>query len=191
MKLLALDIAGRTGWVLGSPDGTPTISAWRLKGQDADDRAGDLGDQLRCLCMVNPDIEMIAVEQAMSSMAIMSAPAIEQTYELHGAVRAVARCYGIPVRKTPVATIRTHFCGKASAAAPRQRGSAPRSSRQKEADREATKMMVWRRAVQLGYFERGERPDYDKADAVAVFDHAAFTFLKVQRPFAMFAQVGE
>ena len=188
MKLLALDLGSTSGWSLGAPDAMPHVSSWRLKGQDHHSRAGNLAENLRDLCMLG-GIELIAIEDAMSSVAMLSPDVVELTFLLHGAVDAVAACYGIPTRRTAVGTIRKHFVGKASAAAPRARGSAPRSAKQRAADREAIKALVWKRAVQLGYFERGERPQYDRSDSVAVFDHAAHTFCKVQRPFAMFAGV--
>lgn len=190
MKLLALDAATRTGWALGAPDAMPAISAWRLKGETPHDKARLLAAHLRDLCMLG-DISRIAVEDAMRPEAYLSDDVTVLTFLLHGAIDAVAGCYDIPVVRTPAQTIRKHFCGRATANAPRRAGSPPKTKRQRQIDREETKKMVWNRAVALGYFSRGDVPDFDCSDAVAVFDHAVATFCKVQRPFVMFGGAAE
>jgi hypothetical protein len=184
-KLLALDCATKTGWALGEPEVMPAVSSWRLKGETPHDKARRLAAHLRDLCMIG-DISKIAVEDAMRPEAYLSDDVTVLTFLLHGAVDAVAGCYDIPVFRAPAQTIRKHFCGRASANPPRRAGSPAKTPRQRQIDREETKKMVWARAVALGYFSRGEVPDYDKSDAVAVFDWAAHNVARAVRPLALF-----
>jgi hypothetical protein len=175
---------------LGAADAAPsalTVSAWRLRraGQSAERAAENLGCYLRDLLSVEA-IDLIAVEEYMNPAASASADATIMALLLRGALEGVAGCYGVQVREATAATIRVHFCGKATAVPARKRNGPPKTSRQKALDREETKRMVWRRAVTLGYLERGGAEDFDKADAAALFDYSAATFARATRPLALF-----
>lgn len=186
MKILALDLAKRTGVAFGNANELPRIIAWRVAKTDQgpDDAARNLGCHLRdILCL---GVDLIAVENHLSPDAQLSYDAVVNSLYMHGAVDAVAGCYGVRVVRVSASTVRKHFCGKASALPPTRRGEPKRTARQKQDARMKTKKMVWDRCVTLGYFERGEPEDYDKADACALFDYAAHTEGKVARPFALF-----
>ena len=187
MRALALDLASCTGYCIGMAGDTPRVGTWRLRkrGQTSEDAARSLGCLLRDLFVLDlPGI--IFAEDFMSLAAQLSADSGEMALRLHGALDAVAGAYGIPVRRTSAATIRVHFIGKATVHPPRKRGEPQRTARQKAQMREDTKRAVWRRAVQLGYLERGVAENFDVSDSIAVWDHGTSTFCKVQRPFALF-----
>ena len=187
MRIAAFDLASRTGVAFGSAGATPKIEAWQLRtiGESPEEAAATLGNMLDELFRVET-FGLVAVENYLNPAAQPNADAVISGIMLRGALEAVASHHGITVEGVDVATIRKHFCGRATVAAPRRGNSPPRSAKQKAADRLATKEMVWRRAVALGYFSRDESPDYDRSDAVAVWDHAVATFSRVIRPFVMF-----
>jgi hypothetical protein len=194
MLILALDLATRTGWVMGEADAPPpdlTISGWRLRrtGQGPEVAAANLACYLRDLFSVSGVPDLICVEAFMRPEAMMSADAAILAIALHFVVQGIAGAYGVRVESVTAQTIRVHFCGRASANPPRKKGQPRRTSREAAADREATKNMVWKRAVALGYFPRAEAPDYDRSDASAVFDYAAATYARATRPFALHGQV--
>lgn len=186
---LALDLAACSGYCVGVAGEMPRVGTWRLRkrGQTSEDAARNLGCLLRDMFVLDlPDI--IFAEDFMSLAAQLSAESGEMALRLHGALDAVAGAYGIPVRRTAAATIRVHFIGKATAHPARKQGEPPRTARQKAQMREDTKRLVWKRAVQLGYVERGAVEQFDISDAIAVWDHGTATFCKVQRRFEMFSE---
>ncbi|MDP2358669.1 MAG: hypothetical protein Q8M31_21800 [Beijerinckiaceae bacterium] len=171
MKIIALDLgSSRTGFACGVAGGHIRVEAWllRRRGDAVRQAARNLGRTLRDnIQFENPDL--IAVEDFLNPEAIKSPDAVIASLLMHGAVESIAGLWGIPVMSTAPGTIRKHFCGKASAL-PRSAG--PKTSRQKAEAREATKQMVLKRAITLRYLPR-DCVDYDKADACAIFDHAA------------------
>lgn len=188
MKLLAFDLGShKTGWALGQPGcPRPTISVWRVRrlGQTREEAVADFSRRLRDLLDLETSVEKIAVEKYLDPMAQPETEQVISSLLMHGALRGVAAGYDIPVYEETVAKIRVHFIGRPTAVPARRRGAPPKSKRQVRIDREATKDLVWKQAVTLGYFERGETPSWDKSDAVAVWDWAAATLCRAPRPFA-------
>lgn len=183
MKIIALDPAARCGWAAGEAGAFPSIGVWALrkKHQTSEDAARNLACYLRDLIIVeNPDL--IAVEDFLNPEAQPSADAAIMALRLHGAIDALAGVYGIAVRRTAPAQIRKHFCGQSTAVPARKRGQAALSAKQKAENRLKTKQMVFYRAMNIGYFERGAPFDADKGDVAAVFDHAAATFARATPP---------
>lgn len=128
-----------------------------------------LRDNIR---LESPDL--IVTECWLPPAAQPSADVIITHLHLHGVVEGLAGVFGIRTERPAAATYRTHFCGQASAAPRRQQ---QRTYRQKIEDREATNVMVVKRAIMLGYLP-GSSTDWDKAAAVAIWDYAAATYAR-------------
>jgi hypothetical protein len=179
-EILALDLAERaTGYCIGAVGSLPRprLIEPRKAGDSIEDAAERLARWTRDLIEGHPGLKLIVIEQyltAAAASAISGSLAREGQIALHYAVRAVAACYHIPVRAPFPSTVRTHFCGRKSAAAPRKRGE-KRNKQQVAWDRAATKAMVVKRAQQLGYLT-AQCQDPDLADAAALWDFAAATF---------------
>lgn len=173
MILQAFDLAGRTGIATGSPGAVPKIYAAQLKlkkTEEAVDVAWRFGRFLDEFWTFNrPDL--IVVEDFMHPTASENGAATIYALLLRGALQGAAGRIGVPVRSIHMSSARLHFCGRSSAH-PRRQGK-PRTNAQKAQDREDTNMMVWRRAVTLGYFGRGDVPDFDKGSAACLFDYAS------------------
>lgn len=155
----------------------PRVEAVTLRGtkDGAIVQARNLGCFLRDrFALDKPD--MIVVESAMNPAASKSADATIAQLLCHGALHALAGCYGIEVRTVAASTARSHFCGQASAA---PRRTQRRTQKQARDDREATNRMVVKRAILLGYLPHGS-DDWDKASAAALYDHASAHFARVQ-----------
>lgn len=177
MDIIGFDLGSyRTGFARGEAGSKPLVQTWllRRKGDPMAVAARNLACTLRDQILLKlPDL--IAVEDFLNPEAQNSADAAIAALGLHFSVQAVAGLWGIRVEATHPDTIRKHFCGRSSAMG-RSRG--PKTSKQKQEARDATKKMVIDRAVMLGMLPRGTT-DNDKADACAVFDHASFTFARV------------
>jgi hypothetical protein len=189
MLIFALDPGKRAGIAYGDPkDGLPTIEAVALRGRadDPEAAARNFGCYLRDKFVFRLP-HLIVVEKFLSPAASKSADATISQLLCHGAVHALAGCYGVPVEAVAAASVRTHFCDRASAAARRKRGT-PRSLKQQRADREATNNMVLRRAIALRYLPHGCN-DWDKASAASLWDWAAAHFCRWRPPeLVMFDQ---
>jgi hypothetical protein len=177
MRIWTFDLGKRTGAAMGDPaDGMPRIEAVTLRGTSdgPEVQARNLGCYLRDrLTFEKPDL--IVIESALNPTASKSADATISQLLCHGALHALAGCYGIKVKIIAAATARKHFCGQASAA---PRRAQPRTDKQKRDDREATNRMVVTRAIMLGYLPRGS-DDWDKASAAALYDYAAAHYARV------------
>ena len=189
MRICCFDLASRTGVAFGGVDAMPTIVAWPLRraGQSTEFAVGNLGENLRDLFDLE-QFDLVVAEEYLNPAAAPSADAVISQIMMHGCLEGIAKIYGIGVRRVPVATVRVHLCGKATAHPPRRKGSMPLSAREKAKNREDTKAMVFKQCVALGYFERGAKPDFDRADAAALFDFAAATYGRARRPFALQGQ---
>jgi hypothetical protein len=176
MILQAIDPGKQMGVATGRAGSIPRIEAVTLRGtkDPVEVQARNLGCFLRDRwALEKPDI--VIIEATDNPAAYPSADAALSQIYCHGAVQALAGCYGIRVEKVAASTARVHFCGKASAAV---RGKGPRTPQQKRDDREATNNMVLRRAIALRYLPHGST-NYDKASAACLFDFASATYGRV------------
>lgn len=187
MILQSFDLAGRTGIATGQPGAIPKIYAAQLKlkkteeGPEVAWRFGRFLDEF--WTFNRPDL--IVVEDFMHPAASENGAATIYALLLRGALEGAAGRVGVPVRAINMSSARLHFCGRSSAH-PRRQG-APRTNAQKKQDREDTNMMVWRRAVALGYFGRGDVPDFDKGSAACLFSYASDNFYgKAAQTFQLF-----
>ncbi len=188
---MALDLGSRAGFAEGVAGEMPKLGAVVLKrpADSAETAAKNLACFLRdCFVLDRPDL--LVVEQYMYPSAQSGGAAQVVSLMLHGAMHAVAGCYGVSTVAAHPSKIRAHFCGQARAnIARRAKDAPPKTSREKREDREATKRMVWERAIALGYLRREAGHDFDRADAASIFDYGAVVLAKVQRPtFALFGQ---
>ena len=131
-----------------------------------------LGCRLRDLFEVDRP-EQVWVESYLDPTAHPNSASIKIALLLRGAVDAVTSCYDIPLFEVDVSRARIAFCGKATAVPPRKPGSSTKSSWQAAKDRIATKQMIWNAAVHQGYFDAGQRENFDMADSVCVWSYAA------------------
>lgn len=187
MLLQSFDLANRTGIATGEPGSIPRVNAAELKLKKSETprqvahRFGRFLDEL--WAFGRPD--MVVVEDFMNPAGSQSADATISALLLHGALEACCGRLSIPVRFIHMASARLHFCGRASAH-PRRQGQ-PRTAKQRQQDRDDTNMMVWRRAVALGYFPRDMAPDYDKGSAACLFSYASDNFCgKFAHTFQLF-----
>jgi len=174
VRILALDLGNRTGFACGVAGGPkPRIESWLLKkvGQPVETSCRNLACSLRDnIQLENPDL--IVAEHWLHPAVQPSADVIITQLQQHGVVEAIAGVFGIRVVRPTSAQFRTHFCGQSSAGT-RRKG--PRTERQKADDREATNMMVVRRAILLGYLPHGST-DWDKASAAGLYDYASAVY---------------
>ena len=180
-RVIALDLAEhRTGWAEGPSDAYPKFGVVQLRGRD--ERSEDAAATLACWLrdrfeQERPDL--VAIEHYLRITAMQgftTAAIVEAQIGLSFVVRAVAACYGIPVRAPEVKAIREFFCGAATAA-PIRRGPnglrRKRTNKERSQDSDATKRMVWARAVLLGYLPKDLAFEGNISDAIALFDFAA------------------
>lgn len=188
MKIIALDLAFRTGFACGVAGEKPRLESWRLKRPDDPMEVGvrNLGCTLRDnIQLERPDL--IVVEHWLHPTASRSADATISQMHMHGAVEGLAGCYGITTAKPTPAQFRKHFCGVSSAAEPRRRG-APRTMYERNRDRDRTNTMVVNRAIALGYLPRGST-DWDKASAAGLYDYGCATYArKAPKRLVMFGE---
>ncbi len=188
MILQTFDLANRTGIATGVPGSMPkqVVAAIvkppksQMKAHEVAWRFGRFLDELWTFDRPN----FVVVEDFMNPAGSKSDKATISALLMRGVLEGACGRLGIPCRPVHMATARVHFCGRASAA-PRRDG--PRTKQQEQDDRYDTNMMVWRRAVQLGYFSRGDVPDFDKGSAVCLYDYASHTFYrKASASFQLF-----
>jgi len=188
IKILGLDVAEyRTGWCLGLAGTIPTprIFKARLAGERTEDAAARLACWLRDLFERDrPDLIVMEHFLPQGAQGGRTTDFVrEGQVGLQYVVRAVAACYGIPVRSPYPVTVRIHFCGVASAAPSRPKGY-KRTDKEAAADRKATKRMVLDRAIALHYLPPTCTDD-DMADSAAIFDYGSSTFGNVAAAFAL------
>jgi hypothetical protein len=189
MLVWSIDPGKRMGVASGIAGQMPRIEAVTLRGtkDPTEVQARNLGCFLRDRWAIDkPDL--VVVESTDNPAAYPSADsALSQIY-CHGALQALAGCYGVRVEKVAASTARVHFCGKASAAA---RGKGPRTPQQRREDREATNNMVLRRAIALRYLPHGTN-DWEKSSAACLFDYAVRHFCRVPpHELVMFGEAAE
>ena len=154
MRALALDLAGRTGYVLGdlSERPKPAVLSVAVEKGTSDLAAARLGCWLRDIFSdpaKRPDI--IVAERGMPAGGQKGGYASELQQKLHGALAAVAACYGIEVLKPAASTARKTFTGRGT-----------------YSSREEAKAASVRAAVFHGFMDKWDR-DNDKADAAGLF----------------------
>ncbi len=176
MRLQVFDLANRTGIATGLAGQKPAsivAAVVKQRGSTQDPRE----TAYRFTRFVLDELwafgapQIVGVEDFMNPAASESDKATIAALLMHGALVACCAKIGI-ARPTPIhmATARVHFCGRASA---HTRRDGPRTKAQKQQDRYDTNMMVWKRAVLLGYFPRDAQPDFDKGAAACLYDYAS------------------
>jgi hypothetical protein len=189
MLVWSIDPGKRMGVASGIAGQMPRIEAVTLRGtkDPTEVQARNLGCFLRDRWAIDkPDL--VVVESTDNPAAYPSADAALSQIYCHGALHALAGCYGVRVEKVAASTARAHFCGKASAAT---RGKGPRTPQQRREDREATNNMVLRRAIALRYLPHG-CTDWEKAAAACIWDYACAHYARAQpRELVMFGETAE
>jgi len=180
MRIFTLDLATSTGWALGLSDEKPRVEARRMKrpGEDPEIAADNVASFVRDVCFFAKDRpDLIVYEAPMPNFNSndgrereirRSQESIIMPPLMVGAVRGIAKCYGIHCVKAWPATMRKHFLGRANF------GS-----------REETKRQMILRARLLGYIPENCRDD-NMADAAGLFDWAAAKFAGRASEFHLF-----
>lgn len=190
MLIQTFDLSDVTGWCFG-PAGSlaPESGSMRLRKpatEGPEIAAGRLADWCfgRFSGGARPDL--VVVESPMEIAASRNDNSTKAQLLLHGALHGVCGVFGVEVASVAVATIRKGVCGQAFAVAP-VRGR-PRSSREAQAARKATKAMVLQRVILLGYLPHGCADD-NRADAVAAWIWADMQFGRTRpRELMMFGE---
>ena len=188
MKILALDLARKTGVAFGdSSCARPqslSLELYKAGVGNYYDGASRLGCHVsEWIQVMDPDV--IAVEDIMDPSAQHSRDVIVSGILYQGAVFGVAGDFGVPVHRINVASARKHLCGRATAHPPRRPGSPPKSKAQIDRERADTKMMVWIRCRALGYVGHGDTVDFDRSDALCIWDYAVSTIARASRPLIL------
>lgn len=163
MKILALDLAVRTGFAFGGP-GSPVASGVVALKKPNEDRSVAFGNLIAWLDerlrADRPDMVIREAPLALQAFRTLGNAAftVRVTHGLHGIVEAMCQRYGIRSEEAADATVRKHFIGRANCG-----------------NRQATKAAVIQRCHVLGYMPR-DAHDNDRADACALFDYASATF---------------
>lgn len=171
MKVLALDIATRTGVCLGIAGEKPSLVQaihLRPKADDPVETAWfNLATYLRDLWIVEkPDL--VVCEAPVPPAGQKSQDAALVALGCYTTVSVMTGLYSIMLRAPHSQTISKHFTGKA-------RWS------QAEGGRPAKKAATIARCHLLGYLAPTER-DADKADACMIFDFASYNYARRQPP---------
>lgn len=185
MRILALDLATCTGFAFGEAGAVPDSGSVRLArpGVDHHQASRALGTWVRKRFFTfKPSFpDLIIAEQFLDPSAQLHGAVVVTQLLLHGALDAVAACYGVEVRRHAASSIRKHFCGQAFAL---PRSKQQRTPKEKAEARKATKAMVLSRCHMLGYFPRSVTDD-NRADACATFDFAAATIARTPVSFVL------
>ena len=122
IRILALDVATKTGAAYGPSDGTPTSWTWKLKTpDDTPTRAARrLGIELRDFLTAST-VDLIVVEAPIAPGAITNTNAntIRLLHGLSMVVHGIAGPYGIRCEEANVQTVRKRFLGVARPADPK------------------------------------------------------------------------
>jgi len=166
MKILALDLAIRSGFAFGVAGNAPrTIRSGVVVLKDSDD-----GREISYANLIawlderfradRPDLVVKEAPLNLQGYRNLgnAAATVRITFGLHAVVEGVCARFRIRCEEAADATIRKHFIGRANC------GS-----------RAATKAAVVQRCHALGYMPREATSD-DRADAIAIWDFAAATF---------------
>ena len=155
MKILAFDLASKTGVAFGAVGGKPFVGSVSL-GQSEDHRyAGSIGLCARLIKKYQPDL--IAIEAPVGG-----SNASAFLIGLIACVRGEATRQGVRVVSYYPATIRKHFLGKAMT-------GRDFPSKNAAAAKKAIKGVVMARCHLLGW----DVKDGDAADAAALWDYAS------------------
>lgn len=171
MIIAAFDPAQTLGWAAGSVDGIPDSGSRKVISDKApiEDLPAAVGFVVRDIIRkYKPDL--IVREAFMAPQQIKSGAAVISQLLAHGAVLTMAGMYGVRCIDVRVETWRKCVCGRSTANSRR----AGRTAKEKAADRLANKVMTRDRVALLGYLPRGS-VDFDRADALGIFEWAAIT----------------
>lgn len=180
MRILALDIATRTGWAYGPAGEPPRSGAVKLRKPDdplhvASSNVGYFIKDQRVL----ERIDMVVYEAPLDPQAkfqmvnkggrAQNSASIILPFMIMGVIEFYCHFYGIQCVASNRQTVLKHFTGQA-----------------RWGNREAAKAAVISRAHALGLLPKESRDD-DRADAIAIHDYASMRWGKAQpRTLVMF-----
>lgn len=155
MRILALDVATKTGAAYGPADGIPTSWSWKLKTPDdiPTKAARQLGIELRDF-LGSSKVELIVIEAPIAPGALShtNGNTIRLLHGLSMVVHGIAGPYGIRCIEANVQTVRKHFLGAARPENP--------------------KAHVLQRCKALGWLDVDCKDD-NRADALSLWSFAA------------------
>ena len=183
MRILALDLARKTGWAIGNAGECPHSGVRDLRSSalDIEVGAGALGRFIRDVCYIESERpDLIVFEAPMpiftdkderGERSVKRSPdSLAQPPMLAGAVLGLAACYGIDCRKVWPVQWRKHFLGRGNFGSPL-----------------ATKNATVERCRLLGYIpphrvvrNKTADPLFDECDSLGLWDYAAAVFGRVQ-----------
>jgi hypothetical protein len=169
MNILALDPASRLGFAYGESGDKPRTGTVRLKktSEPLDKAFINFGAWLRDH-FVRDRPELICIEHFLAPRFSLSQNSSILGCGLYANACMLAGLYGIRLEAPSPNEVRNYCCGRASAVAPRKRGSAPRTAKQVACDRTATKNMVLNRARLLNLIP-ADCLDDNRADAALIW----------------------
>lgn len=180
MKILALDLARKTGWAYGTAGSKPHsgIRVLRSTSEDVEVGADALGSFIVCLFeKERPDLIVYEApipphqnnDADKENKIRRSVKSIEQPPMLVGAVRSMAFCNNIRIEKVWPSTWRKHFLGRANFG-----------------NRQKTKEATVERCRLLGYIPKDRvirnktsDPLFDECDALGIWDFASSKYGRV------------
>lgn len=160
MRILALDLASVTGLCIGEAGAIWPARSVTIKkpNHSPEEGAGRLGIFLRDKFEQTwGPVDHIVVEKYLDPSAQRNSFEVRVSQQLHGAVQAIAGCYGFPVTMITPETVRKMCCGRGRSEVPG-----------------GTKRMVIDAAVGLGYLPEGSK-DHNAADAALLFHWGSWT----------------
>lgn len=166
MRLLALDLATRTGFAYGDARSSPSSGSVLLKHPSETGVAKVCGNLSAWLQKIirEKEIELVVIEAPMSARGVQMKGGSEASMfvaiRLDGAALAVIDRMGVRYEHVAVSTVRKHFIGRANMG-----------------NRDKTKSAVIGRCRLLGYMQLHDNDD-NRADALALWDYAARTIAR-------------
>jgi len=167
MRVLALDLATRTGWAFGAVGKRPSYGVERMKKptDPVQQAARKMGGLIRNFCYFESDRpDLIVYEAPLTPFAghndqrQRSIESVIMPQQLVGAVEGMAEVYGVRCEALNVNRVRKHFIGRANLG-----------------DREATKAAIIGRCRLLGYVPADFKDD-NACDALACWDMACAVY---------------
>lgn len=177
-KILALDLASKTGWAYG-PAGTIKRSGTvnlRPSSQDTYEQAWiNAGHFLRQFFILDkPDV--VVCEAAIPPGQGGGGNNVLIAWGCLAVVRFVCHAYSIPVRYANVGQVRVHYLGSRSQEPPAD--FKPNLKDKRERKRQWTKLAVVRRAHKLGHMPYTSDDD-NQADACSIHSFASVVWYRV------------
>lgn len=171
-KILALDVATKTGVAEGRPGEVPRLQTIDFRGKKKDDLTALYGFATRWMAekMRNDPPDLVVIEQPVppsSAWGHTNHDTTLITIGLFGILCGIVHCKRIRLEIAPIATWRKHFLGK---------GNYPGQIAKKLAI-ERCQLLLW------------DAPDHNAAEAAGIFDWAGATFMgKIPEALHLFGE---